>query len=84
MQEVASWAKKLAGLNDTAAQVLFNNELDGAAVLAMATQSQEKLYEVLVKAPNSLTSGAAVKLAKAISALDSNVQGEGSGRLCVC
>jgi hypothetical protein len=82
-QQVADWAQGL-GLSATAVKVLIDNELDGAALLEMAAQPEKELRKELVKAPYSLMGGPAIKLAKAISALHGDAQGERGvgGRVC--
>jgi hypothetical protein len=81
-QQVADWARDVVRLSAKAAQLLIDNEVDGAAVLKMAKQPQKELEEKLVAI--GLLFGPAVKLADAISSLLGDAQGErGSGGLCV-
>jgi hypothetical protein len=83
VEEAADWARDVVGISDQAAQRLRDNELDGAAVLEMAKLPQKELREELVAI--RLPLGAAIKLAKAISSLGANAQGEwgSGGAVCV-
>jgi hypothetical protein len=76
VEEVRAWAREEVGLDEDDAGLLVKNKLDGVAVIKMAKQPQEKLQKALVKVPYSLSGGAAVKLADAISSLGSTAQGE--------
>jgi hypothetical protein len=71
--QVADWAQSVAKISKKAAQLLIDNELDGAAALEMAKLPQDLLEDKL-KA-DGLPRGSAVKLARALSAESAALQG---------
>jgi hypothetical protein len=71
--QVADWAQRFAKISKKAAQLLIDNELDGAAALEMAKLPQDLLGDKL-KA-DGLPRGPAVKLARALSTLNTASQG---------